>query len=161
MTFLQNKTVKPLVFAIVASASLLAVPVLEAKPENSASSQQSYQEHGRSFHKHLMKKMARKLDLSDEQQAEIKKIYRAAKEKKIENKSWLKNYRQQVKQLMLAETFDEQAFLNLRQEYNDNFTNMELSKVKTKHAIAQVLTPEQRKKWQSFRQHKKMRKMRS
>ena len=96
---------------------------------------------------HMMKRMASYLDLTDLQKSELKAI---KKQGKVANKSLhdeLKQFKEAQKILMQAEEFDEQAYLALHASYQPTFTQLALTKAKTKHALFNVLTTAQQQKW--------------
>jgi len=103
----------------------------------------------------LLRKMAIMLDLSQDQQDQIRAIKQAAKLSSVDFRVTMKTFRGEVKVLMQAEYFDEQAFTQLQSRYQPTFAQVALMKAKTKHAIAKVLTVEQRAKWFQLRQMQK------
>ncbi|GHF87244.1 Spy/CpxP family protein refolding chaperone [Thalassotalea marina] len=96
-----------------------------------------------------MHKMARYLELSDEQKTKIKDIYQQAREDNVVYKESRQAYKTQLEQIMAAKDFDEEAFASLRQTYAVTFSEAALSRAKTKHAIYHTLTEEQREKLKS------------
>ena len=68
----------------------------------------------------------------------------------------MKAFRQQVKTLMSADNFDEQAFIQLEASNQDVFSAMALIKAKSKFAMKSVLTEEQLDKF-SLIKHKRLR----
>ena len=130
-------------------ASSFALPVLTysavAMPVKSV---EMHQEQGSIQHKmkHKLKKMARFLDLSDDQKLQVKAIFAEAKENKMALKENRLAYKEQRKLLISAPTFDESAFVSLQQQYQAMFSEAALNKAKVQHAIYQVLTEEQRDK---------------
>jgi Spy/CpxP family protein refolding chaperone len=103
------------------------------------------------FQQHKFKKMARFLNLTDEQRQQAKAIHRQAKESRLVLKESLQGFHQQSKILMMEEHFNEQAFLNLKSQYQESFAQMALIKVKTKHSFMQLLTAEQKEKMQTHK----------
>lgn len=95
---------------------------------------------------HMLRKMARFLDLSEQQKLQIKDIYQQARQDKSVLKQSRVAYQTQLQQLLSAKDFDEQAFETLRQTYASTFNDAALARAKTKHAVFQVLNEEQRKK---------------
>ncbi len=104
--------------------------------------------------KNSIKKMTKFLDLSKDQQIQIKAIKAQAKESNIALRSKMKAFRSEVKALMRAKEFDEQAFNTLHSENQENSMKVALQKAKIHHSILQVLTEEQRLKWQTFMEMK-------
>jgi protein CpxP len=102
-----------------------------------------------------LRKMAIMLDLSQDQQDQIIAIKQATKLSSVDFRMAMKAFRSEVKVLMQAEYFDEQAFTQLQSRYQPTFAQVALMKAKTKHAIAKVLTVEQRAKWFQLRKMQK------
>lgn len=98
-----------------------------------------------------MKKMALMLDLTSEQQQQLTDIKAKAKSESAPLKQKLKSFRTEMKALMKADFFDEQAFIQLQSRYQPTLSQLALVKAKTKHAMKTVLTVEQREKWQKVR----------
>lgn len=105
---------------------------------------------------HKMHKMARFLNLSDEQKTKIKDIYQQARQDKAVLKESRKAYKTQLQEIMSAKDFDEAAFDALRQTYEPTFNEAALAKAKTRHAIYQVLTEEQREKLKDAKGKRRM-----
>jgi len=101
--------------------------------------------------KRKLKKMAKFLQLTAEQKEQVKTIFKQSKEDKLAQKEVLKDYREQVKNLIDSSVFDEKAFTELHSQYQSQFAQAALLKVKTKHAVYQLLTLEQREKLMSMK----------
>lgn len=97
--------------------------------------------------KHKMKRMAKFLSLNEEQKIQIKEIKIQAKEQHKVLRTSMKQFRVEKQKLVQAEQFDEQAFNALQDAYQPIFSQLALLRVKTKHAIFNVLTVEQQEKW--------------
>lgn len=108
-------------------------------------------------HKQRAGRMAKALGLTEEQKTAIQDIREQAKSEKSVLKEQLAGFKEDVKTLMNKEEFDETAFLNLKNEHQDTFTQLALLKAKTRHAIAQVLTDEQREKAGAFKEKRRAR----
>lgn len=101
----------------------------------------------------------RGLNLTDEQKAQIKQILEQnrpqdnepAEAERSEIRSQMAQRRTAENSLITSPTFNEAAARELiNQQYADRVqrhSEMELQKLKTRHAIMQVLTPEQRQQW--------------
>jgi len=112
--------------------------------------------------KHMMKRMIKVLSLSQEQQIQIKAIKMQAKDQSGTLRDSMRQFKGAEKQLIQAETFDEEAFIALQTVYQQTFAEMALTRTKTKHAIFNILTTEQKEKWSTLKeQHKGKRKERS
>lgn len=105
--------------------------------------------------KSVFKKMARHLQLTDTQKQEMKAIRLAAKEQNKALRDSLKQFRSEMKTLSQADVFDEHAFTALYNAYQPSLAQAALTKAKTRHAIYQVLTAEQKQQWQSFMEKRK------
>ncbi|MCP4986824.1 MAG: Spy/CpxP family protein refolding chaperone [Colwellia sp.] len=101
-------------------------------------------------------KLARKLGLSDSQKVEFKAVKEEEKAKMQSLKPAMDAFREQVKTLMLADSFDEPAFIELQANNQDVFAQMALIKAKSKFAMKSVLTEEQLTKLRSMK-HKRSR----
>ena len=99
--------------------------------------------------------MTKALSLSDQQQAQIKAIKQANKTENEALKGSMKAFKMAEKSLIQAKVFDEQAYLALRNHYQQTFAQIALSKAKTKHAVFNVLTPEQQEKWMKIMKKRK------
>jgi Spy/CpxP family protein refolding chaperone len=103
-------------------------------------------EHAKRAMKHKFKKMANFLALTKEQRMQAKEIHQQAKESRVALTPDLESFHQQSKTLVMADQFDEQAFINLQSQFQDSFAQMALIKVKSKHSFMQILTQEQKDK---------------
>lgn len=108
-------------------------------------------ENGRHFMQHKFKKMANYLELTKEQRQQAKAIRLQGKESHLMVKESLQGFHQQSKALIMADSFDEQAFRDLQNQYQHNFTEMALIKAKNKHSFMQLLTAQQKEKMKSFK----------
>jgi periplasmic protein CpxP/Spy len=96
-------------------------------------------------------KLSRKLGLSESQQTDIKALRSEEKAQMEVLKPAMKAFREQVKTLMSAESFDEEAFVQLQASNQDVFAAMALVKIKSKFAMKSVLTEEQLVKFRSMK----------
>ena len=104
---------------------------------------------------HKFKRIAKFLALTKEQRTQVKAIHQEAKESKVALKPSLESFHQQSLTLVMAETFDEQAFINLQSQFQDSFAQMALIKIKTKHSFMQILTQEQKDKMMTMKKSRK------
>jgi len=109
--------------------------------------------------KKMLKRMARYLDLTEEQVTQIKAIRTQSKADGEALRESMKAFKSEAKMLKDSEVFDEQAFNELYQKYNDTFASIALLKAKTRHEIFYVLTAEQQEKWQSFKEKRKQKRL--
>ena len=104
--------------------------------------------------KKSLHRLAKKLDLTSEQRDEIKAIYAGMKEGRKANKESLSSYKEQLKSLMAVSQFDENEFNAIYAEFQASFQQVAMEKAKHRHAIMQVLTPEQQAKFLTMRKHR-------
>lgn len=102
-------------------------------------------------------KLAKKLDLTEAQQAQIQVIQADNKAQQEALKPAMKAFREQVKALESAETFDEQAFIALHASNQDMFSAKALLRVKHMFAMKSVLTEEQLVKFEKMKKKKSRR----
>jgi len=102
-------------------------------------------------------RMASKLGLSESQQTDVKALKADAKVQMQALKPAMKAFRDQVKTLMSAESFDEAAFVQLQANNQDVFAAMALVKAKSKFAMKSVLTDEQLETFRSMKQKRSRR----
>lgn len=90
------------------------------------------------------KKMADTIQITDAQKAQIKAIRSKAKEAKESNKQELAKIKSQLKNFATTDKVDEQALDKLASQKASILAAMTKSRVMTKNAIYNVLTPEQK-----------------
>lgn len=105
----------------------------------------------------MMKRMVKKLDLTEVQQTQVAEIKKETKAEVIALKSVMKAYREQLKTLMDAEVFDEQAFTQLHSDNQDIFAAKALIQAKSKFKMKQVLTTKQLAKLKKMKNKRKHR----
>ncbi len=162
MNTFTNHYIKPL-FITASFVALLSVPTsYAAQPNELADTQmmnakqaQPYQKRYKRSGEASLHKMAIMLDLSQDQQDKIKAIKQTAKLSHVNLRMSMKAFHAEVKALMQAEYFDEQAFTQLQSKYQSTSAQLALMKAKTKHAISKVLTDKQRTKWFQLMKMKK------
>ena len=103
-------------------------------------------------------RLTKKLALSQTQQDDIKALNQATYAEMEAVKPSMQSFRTQVKTLLSAETFDEQAFIALRESNQDVFNAMALIKIKRKFAMKNILTEQQFSELNKSK-HKKLRKL--
>lgn len=166
MTIAMKKTPTIKAVAVLMAFGLLSSP--SAFSSESGERQQSYEQHHQKSHNghrmkqghhgaKLLKKMARHLDLSDEQIAQIKEIRRQSKIDNEPLRTEIKAFKAQVKSQQVMSDFDEVAFIASYEQYQTVFAQLALNKAKTRHAIFHVLTQDQQAKWQAFKEKRKAR----
>ncbi|KGJ86473.1 Spy/CpxP family protein refolding chaperone [Colwellia psychrerythraea] len=148
-------TFKNLAIATSICSALVLTPLSFAGSDNSTHHGGHEKGHQQMSEKKLAK-LSRKLGLSESQQADIKALKTEEKTQMQALKPAMKAFREQVKTLMSAESFDEQAFVQLQANNQDVFAAMALVKAKSKFAMKSVLTAEQLEKFHSMK-HKRSR----
>ncbi|MCW8832612.1 MAG: Spy/CpxP family protein refolding chaperone [Colwellia sp.] len=136
--------------SITALCALMAVSAtasVNASGYDVAFDSPKHHQRGERFKDHSMKRMIKALSLSEQQQGEIKAIRALAKEQHKELHASLQQFKKEVKVLVQAKNFDEQAFIALQGAYQPSFEQAALAKAKTKNAIFNVLSAEQQQKW--------------
>ena len=148
-------TFKNLAIATSLCSALVLAPVTFAG-NDSSSHQGGHNKSYQQMSEHKLAKIARKLGLSESQQADIKALKSDEEAQMLALKPAMQAFREQVKTLMSAESFDEQAFSQLQASNQDVFAAMALVKAKSKFAMKSVLTEEQLEKFRSMK-HKRSR----
>jgi len=150
INLVKAKRTRGALVALVLSVPMLSQSLVYAQDHPSEKAMKGH-ERGEGMMRHMLKKMAKKLELSQSQKQQVKSIVQQAKIENSELKVTMLAFKEKNKVLMLAESFDEQAFLLLHQEYQSSMTDVALTKAKTRHAILSVLTTEQKTKWLSMK----------
>lgn len=143
-------TFKTLAIATSLCSVLVLAPASFAASDNSS----YHRDHDKGHHQMSERKMAkltRKLNLSASQQTSIKALKDEAKAQMEALKPAMRAFRDQVNTLISAESFDEQAFIQLQASNQDVFAAMALAKAKSKFAMQSVLTQEQLDKFRSMK----------
>lgn len=96
---------------------------------------------------HKMKRMAKVLSLSEQQQVQIKAIKKQAKEQSHTLRVSMKQFKIAEKKLLQTKSFNDDAYSDLYEAYQPVFAQIALIRVKNKHAVFNVLTEEQQEKW--------------
>lgn len=97
--------------------------------------------------KHKMKRMTKALSLSEQQQVQIKAIKKQAKEKSHTLRVSMKQFKIAEKKLLQTKSFNDDAYSDLYEVYQPIFAQIALIRVKSRHAVFNVLTEEQQEKW--------------
>jgi len=141
----MTKSMRTLFSTVAVCIVIVFANVASVNASNSDMAFDSPIDHQRNMHK--VKRMAKALSLSEQQQVQIKAIKRQAKEESQSLRVSMKQFKIAEKKLLQTETFNEQAFSELHEAYQPTFAQIALTKVKIKHAIFNVLTEEQQEKW--------------
>lgn len=148
-------TLKNIAISTSLCSALILTPVSFAG-NDSPNHQGNHEQNHQQMSEKKLAKLTRKLGLSQSQQADIKALKSEEKAQMLAIKPAMKAFRQQVKTLMSADSFDEQAFIQLQASNQDVFSAMALIKAKSKFAMKSVLTEEQLDKF-SLIKHKRLR----
>ncbi len=95
-------------------------------------------------------RMARKLDLTAEQQTQIKAILEAERENVAPLRKQLAETRVKILKAVKAEPFDEAAVRSLASSQNDARVEVIVSRARVRSRILALLTPEQREQAERF-----------
>ncbi|MBA6341465.1 Spy/CpxP family protein refolding chaperone [Colwellia sp. MB02u-10] len=98
--------------------------------------------------------LAKKLDLSQAQQSEIKLIFVSMTEDKQAKKRAMSDFKAQVKPLLQASEFDENQFVAIYAKHQLNFQQAAMERAKVHHGIMQVLTSEQQQEFLTMGKHR-------
>jgi protein CpxP len=148
-------TLKNIAISTSLCSALILTPVSFAG-NDSPNHQGNHEQNHQQMSEKKLAKLTRKLGLSQSQQADIKALKSEEKAQMLAIKPAMKAFRQQVKTLMSADSFDEQAFIQLQASNQDVFSAMALIKAKSKFAMKSVLTEDQLDKF-SLIKHKRLR----
>jgi Spy/CpxP family protein refolding chaperone len=146
-------TIKPfLAMSVIALAvTSLNVNAMGHNSEGDNSKTKMSQQKGESNKHGNMKKrlhrLAKKLDLTSEQRVNVKEIFANIKNQRHDRKDVLSGFKEQVQSLVLMSEFDESQFKAIYAEHQASFQAIEMEKAKMRHAILQVLSPEQQQKF--------------
>jgi len=105
--------------------------------------------------KHKMKRMAKALSLSEQQQVQIKAIKQQVKEQHKALRESMTQFKEEEKKLLQTKSFNEDAYSALYEAYQPIFAQIALIRVKNRHAVFNVLTEEQQEKWLKMTKHHK------
>lgn len=104
------------------------------------------------------KRVLRQLDLTDEQKSQFKQLREDArnnrKGKSEEMFAKMQSHRQDIQQLILADTFDENAAQELAERMVDAQTEKRVKMLEQQHKAMSILTAEQKVKLQELQQEK-------
>ena len=128
------------VLSLIAAASLSGAVIAKQTDSDTHSQQMQRDRPHQAMHK-----MLASLDLTDSQKAQIKALLEQQREKHQASKPTA-GMRQQVQQLVSADSFDEVAARSLLEQQQQKDIERRLERLKLQHEIRQLLTPEQRQK---------------
>lgn len=140
---MNNVLIKKLTTAVVLASSLSLSGVALADDNSEGHDKK------RGCHKAMMKpqdklrKVLRKLDLSDEQREQVKAIKAAKKDKSQAVKAKMKQYHEEMRTLIESDNYSEDAVLNLRAQYQTTFDEKAVLFASSMNEINALLTDEQ------------------
>ena len=156
---LKHKLRNKVALATLCSALLSAPTVLSAAEQDGFfGADVMMEKHAHKMGKHKFRKMAKYLDLTQEQKDQMKSIREASREVSLPLREKAKEFFDYTKQLKAQESFDEQGFNAMYNQYQAAFAELALQRAKTKHAMYQVLTEEQKVKMEELREKRSKRK---
>jgi protein CpxP len=130
----------------------LSLPTLAHQNAHQEQHQAQHQHKGK---KHQLKRLFKRLDLTTEQRGQIKEIVQNSKQELKRFDKQKQAYRQEVAALVKSDIFDEQAYYSLKDKHNQLLSDIEITRLKTRHSIYQVLNDQQREKLAQLKQKRK------
>ena len=97
--------------------------------------------------------MAERLELTDEQRETIKGIHEKSREENLNLRKELMRLRNELQGEMLKDDPSEKAILSINEKMGDLRTRMKANRLKTRLAVREQLTPEQRDRMLMMRGH--------
>lgn len=141
---------KLLIGSVLAMSSVLTVTACSSVNASTEATPTATKMQHKGMYKDGMKNPMAKLDLTEAQQAQIKAImqekYSSHKNDRSKYKTERTQMQQQVQALTDAKTLNNAAVNRLADQEAAKTKQRFIQRIETQHAIAQVLTPEQRQK---------------
>lgn len=147
-------TFKTLAIATSICSALILSPVSFADCNGEGPGNQSGFNKGPQNSEKRLAKLTKKLDLTEEQQAQVKILQAENQAQNLALKPSMEAYKEQMKAIMSAETFDEEAFTLLKSSNQEVFDAKALIKAKHIFAMKNVLTEEQLVKFEKMKKRK-------
>ena len=150
----MNRLKTPLMYLSIVAlfAGAFAMAPAEAGPNH-----KHHKAHAKKHHAHGEMHILKKLDLSDEQKAEVKAIMKNAKEQKAALREPLKAYKQALRDLVNSPDYSEQAVRSLHAQYQNVFADKVVIKANAANQVNAVLTAEQQAKKAEIKEKMKQR----
>lgn len=153
---------KKTIIATLLAATLAAGPILAAAPADSFSAKRTgtgergdFRDHDRGLN---LERMAKKLDLSAEQQEQIRAMLAEHRSKTAPLRQELRESRRQMRDFVNADEFDEAAVRALAMEQADTRTELIVERARMRQQMYAVLSPEQRdldeRRWKEHRPYR-------
>lgn len=105
--------------------------------------------------KSKLKRLAKHLDLTKTQKTALREIFVKEKSTRKAQRERMASFRGELRKLSVSSDFDETQFDLIYEEYQNDFKVAALEKAKIRHAMMQVLTPEQQNKMQKLAKKKR------
>ena len=115
-----------------------------------------HKEHAKKPHNPGMQ-MLKKLDLSEEQRAQVKQIMEDSKEEHKALSASLREYKKAMGELVNSADYSEQAVRSLHAQYQSVFADQAVLRASTEYKINALLTPEQQAKKAEIKEKMKQR----
>lgn len=139
---------------LIASALMMGVALspmtVNAFAVDSANGEYQQNKKGNKKGNKEFRKMAKHLQLTEAQRTEIKAIREAMKTENQAQKVQMQSFQAELKELIASNNFTDDNFAALYDKYEESIEQKALNQAKTKNAIFQVLTDEQKVQWQAF-----------
>jgi len=151
----MKKPSKRLLAGVLIVSSLGLVAAASAKPHGDGADCKRGGHHMGSDYKHGDKgfnvdRMAKKLDLSDDQRTKIEAIIKASKQQKSDQRDKMKANREQLKELTMQSPLNEAAVRTVADAQGDLKADMIVLRVQQRAKINAVLSDEQRAELQAM-----------
>ena len=104
-----------------------------------------------------LEQLKERLDLTAQQETEIKEILAASKERNEALREEKRTTRKELQEISRAETLDESRLRELVRKQSDQRADMMIAKLATRSRINQVLSPEQQEQHEALRQERQER----
>ena len=146
----MNKSIKTVLASALVVSSLGLVAPVSAKPQGDGADCERGR-HMEAFHKRGEKgfnvdRMAKKLDLSENQRTQIEDIMAASKPQIMDHREKLRENRKQLKSLTKQSPLDEAALRKVADTQGDLTADMIVLRAQQRAKIGDILTQEQRAK---------------
>jgi len=155
---MKSLKVKSTIIALSTSIILLSAPFGYANDAANNSHADTYESKHKRMYSHdrsRLKKMARYLEFTEEQRTAAKDIAARTKEAMTPLKERMKAFKESVKAMTLNSDFDEDMFADSYEQNKETFYQMALIKAKMGHELMQLMTDEQKEKWEAKKENKR------
>lgn len=104
-------------------------------------------------------RMFRALELTDDQKARIKEIFRRSRTDAAPYRQQLRPLRDRMRELLASSSFDEAAVRSIASQEAQISTELRVIRARTQSSLLAVLTPEQKAKLSEFRNNNRARRI--